>query len=202
MHSYLSQFGDITRLRLSRNKKTGRSKHYAYVEFASTEVAKIVAATMNKYLLFGHILQVRLMNRDEVPKDLFKGANTRFRAIPRQKMQGRRLRLPMEREDWDKKIAAENQRRKAKEEKLMALGYEFKAPILKGTNAIPIRKQVKPSDTESKSGTGVPQTLVDTAPVIEITETVKADPSVVEVSTKVTTKAKAKGGKPRLKGTQ
>jgi hypothetical protein len=26
---YFSQFGDVTRLRVSRNKKTGASKHYA-----------------------------------------------------------------------------------------------------------------------------------------------------------------------------
>ncbi|KAF2100726.1 hypothetical protein NA57DRAFT_14795, partial [Rhizodiscina lignyota] len=126
MRAYFSQFGDIKRLRLSRNKKTGHSKHYAFIEFASTEVAKIVAATMNKYLLFGHILQVRLLAPEEIHKDLFKGANRRFKVIPRNKILGRKLRQPMERDGWEKRIERETERRKAKEEKLMAFGYDFK----------------------------------------------------------------------------
>ncbi|KAI4749807.1 hypothetical protein E4T45_14832, partial [Aureobasidium sp. EXF-8846] len=59
MREYFSQFGDITHLRMARNKLTGRSKHYAFIEFGSGAVAEIVAKTMDKYLLFGHLLQVR-----------------------------------------------------------------------------------------------------------------------------------------------
>ncbi|KAF5015773.1 hypothetical protein F66182_12771, partial [Fusarium sp. NRRL 66182] len=57
MRAYFSQFGEISRLRLSRNRVTGRSKHYAFIEFASSVVAKIVAETMNNYLMYGHILK-------------------------------------------------------------------------------------------------------------------------------------------------
>lgn len=57
MRAYFSQFGDILNLRLSRNKKTGKSKHYAFIEFSSNSVARIVAETMHNYLLFGHLLQ-------------------------------------------------------------------------------------------------------------------------------------------------
>jgi RNA recognition motif-containing protein len=32
--------------------KSGKSKHYAFVEFASKEVADIVAETMNGYFLY------------------------------------------------------------------------------------------------------------------------------------------------------
>lgn len=141
MRAYFSQFGEITRLRLSRNKKTGHSKHYAFIEFASREVAKIVAATMNKYLLFGHILQVRTLAPEEVHPDLFKGANKRFKTIPRNKIQGRQLRLPKERDIWEKRIANENRRRKDKEDQLKMLGYVYKAPKLTSTKAIPFRKQ-------------------------------------------------------------
>ena len=55
---YFSQFGEVTRLRLSRNKKTGKSKHYAFVEFKSTEVARIVAEAMDGYMFFKQRLQV------------------------------------------------------------------------------------------------------------------------------------------------
>lgn len=59
MQGYFSQFGDVKQLRLSRNKKTGASKHYAYIEFESEDVAKIVAETMDNYLLFGKLLQCK-----------------------------------------------------------------------------------------------------------------------------------------------
>lgn len=34
LRKYFSQFGEITRLRLSRNRKTGNSKHYGFIEFS------------------------------------------------------------------------------------------------------------------------------------------------------------------------
>jgi hypothetical protein len=76
MRAYFSQFGEISRFRLPRNErvrllgtlisypgsvyrnciKTGRSKHYGFIEFVSVPVAQIVAETMGYYLLMGHIL--------------------------------------------------------------------------------------------------------------------------------------------------
>ncbi|KAI9480852.1 MAG: hypothetical protein EXX96DRAFT_465773, partial [Benjaminiella poitrasii] len=75
MNGYFSQFGDITRLRLSRNKKTGKPKHYAFIEFASKEVAEIVAETMHNYLLMGHMLQCKTLDADKIHENLFNGAN-------------------------------------------------------------------------------------------------------------------------------
>ena len=51
-----SQFGDVSKLRLSRNKKTGRSRHYAFIEFADRHVAAVVAETMDGYLLCNKLL--------------------------------------------------------------------------------------------------------------------------------------------------
>uniref|UniRef100_A0A8C8DR17 RRM domain-containing protein n=1 Tax=Oryzias sinensis TaxID=183150 RepID=A0A8C8DR17_9TELE len=51
LKSYFEQFGSVQRLRLSRSKKTGGSKGFAFVEFECEEVAKIVAETMNNYLM-------------------------------------------------------------------------------------------------------------------------------------------------------
>lgn len=59
LKNYFSQFGQVVRLRLSRNKKTGKSKHYAFIEFENREVADIVVECMDNYLLFGHILKCR-----------------------------------------------------------------------------------------------------------------------------------------------
>lgn len=52
MREFFAQFGIVTRVKLCRSPKTGRSKGYGYVEFLHTEVAKIAAETMNNYLMF------------------------------------------------------------------------------------------------------------------------------------------------------
>lgn len=75
MKGYFSQFGDITRLRLSRNKKTGKSKHYAFIEFESADVAQIVAETMHNYLLFDHMLQCKVIPSENVHEKLFVGSD-------------------------------------------------------------------------------------------------------------------------------
>mmetsp|Transcript_24980 Transcript_24980/g.61579 ORF Transcript_24980/g.61579 Transcript_24980/m.61579 type:complete len:357 (+) Transcript_24980:295-1365(+) len=85
MRAYFGQFGEVTRLRLSRNKKTGKSKHYAYVEFKHPEVAEVVAESMDNYLLFESVLKVRLMTNEECHPELWKGANRKFKKVPWQR---------------------------------------------------------------------------------------------------------------------
>ncbi|KAJ1025024.1 hypothetical protein NDA18_004310 [Ustilago nuda] len=82
LKSYLSQFGHVSRLRVSRNKKTGASKHYAFVEFADKDVAQIVQETMHNYLIDGRLLQVKVLPKDKVHPELWVGANRMYRAIP------------------------------------------------------------------------------------------------------------------------
>jgi nucleolar protein 15 len=79
MRAYFSQFGTVTRLRVSRNKRSGKSKGYAFIEFESAEVCEIAAKTMDHYLLFGHILKCKVVPKDKVPERLWKGANRRFK---------------------------------------------------------------------------------------------------------------------------
>ncbi|KAG5722991.1 hypothetical protein E4T56_gene18004 [Termitomyces sp. T112] len=86
MRGYFSQFGNVTRVRLSRNKKTGRSKHYGFIEFDSSSVAQIVAETMDNYLLTGHILRCKIIPKDEVHPELWIGANRKWRVVPRDRL--------------------------------------------------------------------------------------------------------------------
>ncbi|KAG6849722.1 hypothetical protein H0H93_005925, partial [Arthromyces matolae] len=86
MRGYFSQFGNVTRVRLSRNKKTGRSKHYGFVEFDSSSVAQIVAETMDNYLLTGSILRCKVIPKDEVHPELWVGANRKWRVVPRDRL--------------------------------------------------------------------------------------------------------------------
>jgi nucleolar protein 15 len=42
---------------LNNYLQTGRSKGYAFIEFAYNDVAKIVAETMNNYLMFERLVK-------------------------------------------------------------------------------------------------------------------------------------------------
>jgi nucleolar protein 15 len=87
MTSYFSQFGRVQRIRLSRNRKTGRSKHFAFLEFASATVAKVVADTMDNYLLFNHLLQCKVVEADKLHPRTFVGCERKFKAIPWNKVE-------------------------------------------------------------------------------------------------------------------
>ncbi|XP_054431000.1 MKI67 FHA domain-interacting nucleolar phosphoprotein isoform X2 [Pteronotus mesoamericanus] len=71
IQAYFSQFGTVTRFRLSRSKKTGNSKGYAFVEFESEDVAKIVAETMNNYLFGERLLKCHFIPPEKVHEELF-----------------------------------------------------------------------------------------------------------------------------------
>lgn len=71
MRSYFNQFGIVTRVRLARSKKTGNSKGYGFVEFKNAEVAKIVADTMNNYLMFSRLLKCRYIPPEEQHEKMF-----------------------------------------------------------------------------------------------------------------------------------
>ncbi|KAJ9165221.1 RNA-binding domain-containing protein [Coniochaeta hoffmannii] len=144
MRQYFSQFGPITRLRLSRNKKTGASKHFAFVEFAEAATAEVVAKTMDNYLLFGHILRCKLVPDSQIHESLWKGANRRFKKVPWNKMAGKQLERPLSESKWEAKISKEERRRSARAEKLKEIGYEYEAPALKAAEAKP--KAVEAAD--------------------------------------------------------
>ncbi len=162
MRAYFSQFGDIRRLRLSRNRKTGQSKHYAFIEFKSSEVAQIVADTMDNYLMFGHILKCKIVPREQIHEKLWKGANKRFKKVPWNRLEGRALNKGKTREEWNKKILAETKSRKDKQEKLKAIGYDFEPPALKSVEDVP--KQIAtepPLEDTNTTGDGEQKALTE-----------------------------------------
>lgn len=141
MRQYFSQFGNISKLRLSRNRKTGHSKHFAFIEFESNEVAKIVAETMDNYLMFGHILKCKYAQPESLHPDTFKGANKRFRVAPHNRMEKRALEAPKSESQWAKKNSKEQLRREKKAEKLKAMGYEIELPRLKSPSEVLQQKE-------------------------------------------------------------
>jgi nucleolar protein 15 len=162
MRAYFSQFGDITRLRLSRNRVTGRSKHFAFVEFASVSVAKIVAETMDNYLLYGHILKCKFVSEDQLHPGIWKGANRRFKKVPWNKIEKKRLEQGKTREQWDQSIKKEQQRRIGQALKAEALGYHLDLPELKMTSEIPSQvKETEAIDASSEEPTIEPAKVLE-----------------------------------------
>ncbi|KAI2779204.1 hypothetical protein F4815DRAFT_474494 [Daldinia loculata] len=134
MRSYFSQFGKIEKLRMSRNKKTGASKHFAFIEFASAAVAGIVSKTMDNYLLFGRILKVKVVPKSQIHDDLWKGSNRRFKKVPLNKMVGNHLKKPLTESTWTQKITKEEQKRNKRAKKLQGMGYDFEGPKIKSVD--------------------------------------------------------------------
>ncbi|KAF2964025.1 hypothetical protein GQX73_g9546 [Xylaria multiplex] len=131
MRDYFSQFGKVNKIRMSRNKATGQSKHFAFIEFAELGVAEIVAKTMDNYLLAGHILKVKMVPKSQIHEKLWVGANRRFKQIPWNKIAGNKLKKPQSESAWTEKISKEETKRNERAKKLLELGYEFEAPKLK-----------------------------------------------------------------------
>ncbi|XP_015918233.1 MKI67 FHA domain-interacting nucleolar phosphoprotein-like [Parasteatoda tepidariorum] len=73
MKQYFSQFGEVTNLRLAKSRRSLRSKGYAFIQFKSADVAKVVAETMNNYLFFERLLKCEYVPEDKLHPDVFKG---------------------------------------------------------------------------------------------------------------------------------
>ncbi|RSM17688.1 hypothetical protein CDV31_003458 [Fusarium ambrosium] len=206
MRQYFEQFGTIVALRLSRNKKTGASKHYAFVKFAEATTAEIVAKTMDNYLLFGHILKCRVIPKEQVHDDLFKGANRRFKAVPWNKMAGYQLQKPLTEAGWTKKVSKEQSRRAKKAAKLKEIGYEFEAPEIKDVpppapKAIENGEEVKTIEAAPAEKEEEPK--VEEPKVEEPAEVAEPEPEpVVEEPEVKKTKAKPAAKAKKAKGTK
>jgi len=129
MRSYFSQFGTVTRIRLARNKKTGRSKHYGFIEFDSAFVAQIVADTMDNYLLMGHILRCKVIPKDEVHPELWIGANRKWRPVPQDRVIRVKHNKPRSEDEQARAVKRLLKRQNERKRKLVEAGikYDFEA---------------------------------------------------------------------------
>ena len=84
LKNFFQQFGQVTKLRVSRSVKTARSRGYAFLEFAERKVAEIAAKAMNNYLMFGRQLDVHIM--EDVHRDTFKHGNRDWKFAPTRQM--------------------------------------------------------------------------------------------------------------------
>jgi len=134
LRKYFEQFGRIIRLRLSRSKRTGKSKGYAFFEYDDAKNARIAAKTMDKYLFHERLLVCKVMDKTKVHEHLWKGANMKF--MPGLCHRANRARLYAEKTPANLKRTA--RQRKNKDEALLAALKEvgitdFKFPNSKDT---------------------------------------------------------------------
>jgi len=177
MKKYFEQFGVVTRLRLARSKKTGKSKGYAYIEFQHKEVAKLVAETMNNYLMFTRILKCDFVPYEDLHEKAFVGCHRHF-----QKPKTRKLALMRYNRRTVNKAKAEKQAT-AKKDKLTAalekLGVTYNMDHVKGDP-----DAVAPPRKLAKTGSDCNTSTISSASDYDETTTLIVDEEDTEISFK------------------
>ncbi|PON34211.1 Splicing factor-like protein [Parasponia andersonii] len=158
MEGFFRQFGVIKRLRIARNKKseirfastgcvsglyeTGKSKHYGFIEFEDPGVAKVVAETMNNYLLYEHLLQVHLVPPERIHPKLWRGFNICYKPLDWVKVERKRHdkeRTLEERKKLVDKIVKRDEKRR---KRIEAAGIDYECPEIVG-NVEPLPKKIR-----------------------------------------------------------
>ncbi|KAG7192421.1 uncharacterized protein KQ657_001822 [Scheffersomyces spartinae] len=126
LNKYFSQFGTIINLKVSRNKRTGKSKHYGFIEFGDIEVAKTAAETMDNYLLFGHLLKCQVVDPAAANnKDYFENSHKRFKVVPWKKISKHNHDKPKSKEQWSTLVKKFEQSKKSKGAQLSEKGINY-----------------------------------------------------------------------------
>ncbi|KAM4559416.1 MKI67 FHA domain-interacting nucleolar phosphoprotein [Odontesthes bonariensis] len=159
---YFEQFGKVLRLRLCRSKKTGGSKGYAFVEFECDEVAKIVAETMNNYLMGERLIKSHVMPPEKIHEKLFVGSQKIFKkpSYPAVARYNKKRSAEQIAKMTDKLLRKESKLRK----KLAAQGIDYEFPGF--ASQVPQKKK-KSSDPMNASSCSDDTTPVCTPSYLE-----------------------------------
>jgi nucleolar protein 15 len=142
MRGFFQQFGKIKRLRIARNRKTGKSKHYGFMEFENPDVAKVVADEINNYLLFEHALQISLVPPEKVHPKLWKGVRKGFVPVNRVAIERKRLNKDRTVAEHKKLVEGIVKRDEKRRKRIKAAGIDYECPALIG-NIQPEAKKIK-----------------------------------------------------------
>jgi nucleolar protein 15 len=127
MRGFFGQFGEVSKLRLSRNKKTGRSRHFAFIEFADRRVASVVAETMDNYMLCNKLLVCKVVDANKLHENTWVGANKKFQKVPWRSIARKKHNQPrtatQQRRRQEKLIKKEARKRETLRE--MGIDYDF-----------------------------------------------------------------------------
>ncbi|GBG31425.1 MKI67 FHA domain-interacting nucleolar phosphoprotein-like [Hondaea fermentalgiana] len=128
MKGFFSQFGEVVQLRLSRSKKSGLSRGYAFIQFRSNEVAKIVQQAMHNYLLCDKLLVCELVKPENVHERMFANAHRRFRKINWAKVDAMRMNKDRTEEEAENRIRKLKSRHAKQQSNRKAKGIDYELP--------------------------------------------------------------------------
>ncbi|KAI3458881.1 hypothetical protein Pfo_015544 [Paulownia fortunei] len=132
MEAFFKQFGTIKMLRIARNRKTEKSKHFGFIEFESLEVAKVVEECMHNYLMYEHLLQVCLVPPEQVHPKIWKGVNCLYKPLDWVKIESKRDDKERTLEQQQKLVAGIMRRAQKRRKQIEAAGIDYECPEIVG----------------------------------------------------------------------
>ena len=189
MREFFSQFGRVENVRLSRSKKTAKSKGYAFLQFQSVEVASIAAEAMDGYHMFGQKLVVKTLKASDVHPETFNGANRVFKRIPWREIEAKRHNKDRTEEEEKKRAARGRRSAKRRAERIAAAGIDYvfggtedevpetKAKVAKTTKVAAKTKAAKKA-IDTKTPAKTPARKITPKTVTKQTSSKKASPAV------------------------
>lgn len=130
---YFGQFGSVSKVRVSRTKRSTASKGYAFMKFQHAEVARIAAEAMNGYMMFGHTLKCSLVPIEQQHPQLFKGAGRKMRKKPWLQMEADRHNMQRTPEAQQKRLGRLGARSKRRNSKIREAGIDYDGPDMQVT---------------------------------------------------------------------
>ncbi|NJR42265.1 MAG: RNA-binding protein [Akkermansiaceae bacterium] len=125
---YFGQFGSVSKVRVSRAKRSTASKGYAFLKFHHAEVARIAAEAMNGYMMFGHTLKCSLVPIDQQHPQLFKGAGRKMKQKPWLQMEADRHNMKRTPEAQQKRLSRLAARSKRRSTRIKEAGIDYDEP--------------------------------------------------------------------------
>lgn len=169
LKKFFAQFGKITKTRVSRSKKTGRTKGYAFIEFGDREVAQIAVQTMHGYMMFHKQIECHMV--EDAHKDTFKHGNREWKFVPTQVMFRNKKNAEKTDEQKADRIKGLLEKEKEKRMRIKELGIEYEFPgysaIVEKAGPAKASKSSKKEKNEIMESIEVPKKSKKEAVVVE-----------------------------------
>ncbi|OIS97622.1 hypothetical protein A4A49_30604 [Nicotiana attenuata] len=142
MEGFFKQFGTIKRLRIARNKKTGKSMHFGFTEFESPEVAKVVGilciiiyclSTYCKFILFLLNMYIQDCYFGLRIGRLWKGVNRWYKPLDWVKIEKKRQDKERTLDEHKKLVEGILKCDKKRRKRIEAAGIDYECPEIVGS---------------------------------------------------------------------
>jgi len=151
IRGFFRQFGSVENVKVSRSKKTGRSKGYGFLKFTDPEVAKIATEAMNGYFLLEKRIICQIVPLEKIHSNLFP--KKAFRMINFSSINKDQVNRKRSAEEWSKLTKQQAVRENKKRQKLKALGIDYDFPNCMATSHAQVdKKNSKKSSVVDEDG--------------------------------------------------